>query len=238
MEMQQGAKAKAGDNRSRLIIILVVVAVLAIVVVFSLPIIQVPVEVTETYYDTEYQQEPYTTTETYTVQTPGGSSGGGSQTLYYNYLIDLVPSVIFDRWATDVKFKVDLAGKPNPVVRGEWEIADYTHSAYVTVVDPRFIMVYQYRGAEASPQQDSFSFVPEASGTYVMRFATTSKRLAKYARLTLTFEWGGGAAQTTEQVKTREVTKYREVPVEVAKTRTSTSYKKGSVWQALFGAKD
>jgi hypothetical protein len=64
-----------------------------------------------------------------------------------------------------------------------------------------------------------------------------SKQLGKHARLTIKVEWDGGVTQTTEQVKTREVIKYRQVPVEVEKTRTVTQYKKGSVWQALFGGK-
>jgi flagellar basal body-associated protein FliL len=88
--MQQGNKVKAGDNRSRLIIILVVVAMLAIVVVFSLPMVQIPVQVTETYYETEYQEERYTDTETYTVQTTGGSTGEKSKYIFYDYLVPLV----------------------------------------------------------------------------------------------------------------------------------------------------
>ena len=49
---------------------------------------------------------------------------------------------------------------------------------------------------------------------------------------------GASAAQATEQVKTREVTKYRQVPVKVEKERTVTQYRKGSVWEALFGSED
>lgn len=235
--MQQGTKVKAGGNRSRLIITLVVLAVLAIIVFFSLPVVQIPVEVTETYYDTEYQEEPYTEIETYTVPTTNGSGSDNSKIIFYDYLVELVTSVITDRWGTALKFNVDIEGKASPLISGHWGILDYNHAMYVTIVDPISRIVYQYRGAEASPQLDDFEFVPTMSGMYIIRFSSIYKRLGKYARLDMVLEWGGGSTQVTEQVKTREVIKYREVPVEVEKKRTTTNYKKGSVWQAIFSNK-
>ena len=70
--MQQGNKAK---TRGKLIITFVALAVLAIIVLGCLPVLQIPVEVTETYYETEYQAEPYTEIETYTVPITDGSGG-------------------------------------------------------------------------------------------------------------------------------------------------------------------
>ncbi|GAG28032.1 unnamed protein product, partial [marine sediment metagenome] len=40
---------------------------------------------------------------------------------------------------------------------------------------------------------------------------------------------------TSERTETREVTKYRQVPVEVEKQRTVTEYKKVSMWELIFG---
>lgn len=44
-----------------------------------------------------------------------------------------------------------------------------------------------------------------------------------------TYEW------TDVEIETKEVTEYREVPVEVEKQRTVTKYEKVSMWQLLFG---
>jgi hypothetical protein len=95
--MQQGNKAK---TRGKLIITFVALAVLAIIVLGCLPVLQIPVEVTETYYETEYQAEPYTEIETYTVPITDGSGGGSdSKIIFYDYFTELRTSVITDRWA-------------------------------------------------------------------------------------------------------------------------------------------
>jgi hypothetical protein len=106
---------------------------------------------------------------------------------------------------------------------------------YVTIVAPISRIVYQYIGIPDSPQL--VEFVPPISGIYTIRFSSVYKRLLSCVVLDMVLG-SGDSTKVTEQIKTREVTKYREVPVEVEKKRTTTSYKKGSVWQALFGAKD
>jgi len=234
--MQQGAKTVSDKRTGRLVFLVIILLVLAVVLVFSLPIIQIPVQVLETYYETEYQEEPYTEVETYTVKTTVGSTGGNSLTIFDDHLINLGASVIPDRWGTEVPFKLDVEGKSNAFVSGNWEVENFTHAIYATVTDPRSNIVYQHRGAEASRQADNFYFAPNISGTYVFRLSSTYVRLAKYGRLTLVMEWGGASTQATDQVKTREVTKYRQVPIQVEKQRTVTQYRKGSVWEALFGS--
>lgn len=236
--MQQRGKVVTDKRSGRLIFLIIIVLVLAVAFIFSLPIVNIPVQVTETYFETEYKQEPYTELETYTVETTEGSTGGNSQTIFKDTLFNLGASVIPDRWGTEIPFKLDVEGKSSVIVRGNWKVENFPHTVYTSITDPMYITVYQYRGAEASPQEDSFSFVPKISGKYTFRLSTTYVRLARYGRLTLSMEWGGASMQATQQVKTREVTKYREVPVKVEKERTVTQYNKGSVWEALFGNED
>lgn len=235
--MQQEGKTGAGKSRRRLVYIIIILFVLALVLIFSLPIIQIPVQVTETYFETEYKEEPYTETETYTVKTTAGSNGGNSQTLFDDALINLGASVMPDRWGTEVPFELDVEGKSNVSVSGNWEVENFSHAIYATITDPMYNIVYRHRGVEASNQADSFYFAPKIAGTYTFRLSTTYVRLAKYGRLTLVMEWRGASTQTTDQVKTREVTKYRQVPVQVEKQRTVNQHRKGSVWEALFGRK-
>ena len=163
--MQQEGKTGAGKSRSRLVYILIISFVLAMALIFSLPIIQIPVQVTETYFETEYKEEPYTEIETYTVKTTAGSTDGNSQTLFDDALINLGASVMPDRWGTEVPFELDVEGKSNVFVSGNWEVENFSHAIYATITDPMSNIVYQHRGAEASSQADSFYFDPKIAGT-------------------------------------------------------------------------
>lgn len=69
----------------------------------------------------------------------------------------------------------------------------------------------------------------------MVRFASDYVRIAKYARLTVVLECGETVTATSERTETREVTKYRQVPVEVEKQRTVTEYKKVSMWELILG---
>jgi len=210
-------------------------AIVIICVVFVIPFKKVPVEVVETYTETEYKEEAYTEREPYTVKvTEGEATGRKSETFYDGSLVELGRRVMPDRWGTEVYFTIDLSGKPSPVASGSWEIEDFVNAFYVTITDPRFNQVYTYKGSEVAPQSDDFQFVPKYSGMYLMRFSTHYIRADKYARLTLVLSWDGAATTTTERTEYREVTKYRQVPVQVEKQRTVTNYKRVSIWGLLF----
>ena len=125
--------------------------------------------------------------------------------------------------------------KMNPTVSGSWKIDDFTNAVYVTIIDPRFGLVYNYQGLEAAPQSDSFEFVPKQPGTYIMRFSTKHiSMVSRYGKLTVVLEWNEIVTRTTEHTEDREVTKYRQVPVEVEKQRTVTEYERISLWKLFF----
>jgi hypothetical protein len=226
-------KRPGGKGVSRILIAIVVVSAIVIIcTALVIPFIKVPVEVVETYTDTDYKQEAYTESEPYEVT--GDSIEKKSETFYADTLIELGRRVIPDRWGTEVYFTIDLKGKSNPVVSGSWEVEDFPHAFYVTITDPGFNFVYQYKGSEVATQSDDFQFMPEFSGTYLMRFSTDYVRLEKYARLDLVLTWNETSTTTAGSTEYREVTKYREVPVQVEKQRTVTKYERVSIWGLLF----
>ena len=212
----------------------VVAVIVVICIVFAIPFVNKPVQVVETYTDTEYKEEPYTESEPYTTQVTTEVTESKSQTLYDGTLVELWRRILPDRWGTEVYFDIDVIGKSNPLVSGSWEIADVSNIFYVTITDPGFTQVYKYWGVQGAVQADEFEFVPKLSGKYVIRFSTDYVRLLKYSRLTIALKWDEVSTKTTERTEYREVTKSRQVPVEVTKERTVTKYEKVSVWKLLF----
>ncbi len=208
--------------------------IVVICIVFAIPFVNKPVQVVETYTDTEYKEEPYTESEPYTTQVTAEVTESKSKTLYDGTLVELGRRALPDRWGTEVYFNLDVIGKSNPVVSGSWEIADVSNTFYVTIIDPGFTQVYKYWGVQGAAQAGDFEFIPKLSGMYVMRFSTDYVRLVKYGRVTMVFKWDEVAAKTTERTEYKEVTKYRQVPVEVTKERTVTKYEKVSAWKLLF----
>ena len=188
----------------------------------------------ETYTETEYKEEAYTEVKSYTVEATEEATERRTESLYDATLIQLGRRVIPDRWGTEVDFAIDLEDKLNPVVLGSWEVEDFSNSVYVTITDPTLSLVYTYRGLEAAVQADDFKFVPKRSGMYLVRFSSDYVRIDKYARLTVVLEWDETVTGTSQRTETREVTKYRQVPVEVEKQRTVMRYKKVSTWELIF----
>ena len=207
----------------------------AICIIFAIPLNEVAVEVVETYTETEYKEEAYTELESYTVGVPKDPSERKSQTLFDAALIELGRRVIPDRWGTEVDFDIDIENKLNPVVLGSWEIEDFSNAVYVTITNPHLKLAYAYLGSQGVSQSDEFRFVPKRSGEYLLRFSSDYVRIGKYARVTAVLEWDEAVAGTTTRTETREVTKYREVPVEVEKQRAVTKYYKVSMWELIFG---
>jgi len=239
MYQEQDTSHKEGRPKMRgnvwgSIVIGLVSVIVVICIVFAFPIVKVPVEVVETYTDTEYKEEAYTEREPYTVPATGEVTERRSETLYDDAMVELWRRVMPDRWGTEVYFTIDLTGKLNPTVSGSWKVEDVSNSYYVSITDPGFNLVYQYTGSEGVIQADDFTFAPKYSGMYVMRLSTHYVRIGKYARLTLVLNWDEVVTKASELSEYKEVTKYRKVPVEVEKKRTVTKYEKVSVWGFLF----
>ncbi|MBM3154100.1 MAG: hypothetical protein FJ008_02065 [Chloroflexi bacterium] len=222
-------------NTWRAVALFLVLIILLVGIGFSVPLVKVPVATTETYTETEYKEEAYTVVETVPAQTTTASTTTNSITFFDGTLFEMGASVMPDRWGTEVKFKLDIPGKTNPRVTGSWIVENFPFAVYVSIVSPDNMFAYQHKGAEASLQTDDFEFVPTVSGVYTMRFSSDYVRSSKYIRLTLALKWdepsSGAAPQATI---TKEVIKYRQVPVQVQKQRTVVKHEKASVWQLLF----
>ena len=163
-----------------------------LVIVFALPLKTVPVQATETYWDTETRSEPYTVTESYTETEPYVTTESRTVNEPYTY--------------------------PNPV--NWWQI--YGTGANVSIDCP----YYAYGSG-------SYSQYPCTVCSYADNQST--------CRLWQPYYYQPRPRTVTEEVtkdrtvtRTREVIKYREVPVQVLKERTVTQYVKMSIWAYLF----
>ncbi len=235
-ENQKGAWQLAiKGNIWKLAVIGLALTIVVICIIFAIPFNKVTVEVVETYTETEYKQEAYTELESYTVEATEEATERRAETLYDATLIQLGRRVIPDRWGTEVEFDIDVENRLNPVVRGSWKVEDFSNAVYVTITDPDLSLVYTYLGSQGALQSGYFEFVPKRSGMYLVRFSSDYVRINKYARLTVVLKWDETVTGTSKRTETREVTKYRQVPVEVEKQRTVMKYKKVSTWELIFG---
>lgn len=219
----------------KLAVIGLALTIVVICIIFAIPFNKVTVEVVETYTETEYKQEAYTELESYTVEATEEATERRAESLYGATLIQLGRRVIPDRWGTEVEFDIDVENRLNPVVRGSWKVEDFSNAVYVTITDPDLSLVYTYLGSQGALQSGYFEFVPKRSGMYLVRFSSDYVRINKYARLTVVLKWDETVTGTSKRTETREVTKYRQVPVEVEKQRTVMKYKKVSTWELIFG---
>ncbi|MBM4450844.1 MAG: hypothetical protein FJ022_08655, partial [Chloroflexi bacterium] len=164
--MGQQIKPKS-PNTWRAVALFLVFIILLVGIGFSVPLVKVPVTTTETYTETEYKEEAYTVVET--TPTPTAGAATNSITFFDGTLFEMGASVKPDRWGTEARFKLDIAGRTNPRVIGSWVVENFPFAVYVTIVNPNSIFVYQYKGPEASPQSHDFEFVPTVPGVYTIR---------------------------------------------------------------------
>ncbi len=86
------------------------IAILAIV--FALPIKTVPVQTTETYWDTEMKSEPYTVSESYTDVEPYTATETRTETVYDSYVSSYNWSHDFTVNKPNSTFTISLHGYP------------------------------------------------------------------------------------------------------------------------------
>jgi hypothetical protein len=195
--------------KNRKAIIGVLIPIIVIAIIFALPLKTVPVPVTETYWETVIKTEPYATTETYTDMEPYFTTETLTDTV-------INQPVGYGGWTQN--FKVD---KPDATVTIEVNNYGGGYSS------PRYIII----GDNYSPYYSPWSQWSQWSSWYGGGWDS----------------WGGGQSWATvrisypEQVtkyrpvsKTKEVTKYREVPTQVLKERTVVQNVKMSIWESMF----
>lgn len=90
------------------------IAVLAII--FALPIKTVPVQTTETYWDTEMKSEPYTVSESYSEVEPYTTTETRTETVYDSYVNISSWSHTFEVNKPDSTVSINISGYSYPYV--------------------------------------------------------------------------------------------------------------------------
>lgn len=185
----------------------VIFVILAALVIFSLiPFNTVAVEITETYFITESKTETYTEKEPYTVQE----------------IVDKQETVYEDRpFSVPFGISIPLSIDSTDIeISGRFELPG-TGALRVMLSNK---IIYEQLGTNGDFQ---LTF-PEGKYTLVVRDSMVwgEKMYLKVVR-----KW----SEETTLTKYREVTKNREVPVQIEKQRTETRYIKVSWWEKIFG---
>jgi hypothetical protein len=188
------------------LILAVAIPVVIIAIIFAIPFLTVAVPVTEKYWETVIQTEPYTDTETY----------------------------------TDMEAYVTTETRTETVVNQAVGYGGWTQSFKVAKADSTVtIEVNNYGGGYYQPR-----YFIMGDNNHSPFYSPGSPWSSWYGGWD---NWGGGQSWATVRVnypeevtkfrpaiKTREVTRYREVPTQVMKERTVIENVRMSVWQSMF----
>lgn len=175
-------------------------------IIFAFPLKNAPYQVTEIYRTTEMKQESYTDTEPYIVRE-----------------LTEKTKVLFDEYRLTVPIGIDIPfaiDKPDAQLMVSFECS-VPGGFYVFTVASHII--YEQRGSSGS-----FELSLE-EGDYKARFSE-NMMWGEQVHIQLAMQW----TEMEEVIKYKEVTKYRDVPVEVEKQRDITEYKNISMWKWLF----
>jgi hypothetical protein len=186
------------------------IPIVIIVIIFALPLKIVPVQTTEKYMDTEMQQQPYTEQETYQDTEPYQTTETQTRTIYNSY-VNSGWSYSFNVADPNTTVNISLSGGTNyrPYYYQSYQPYYFNPSDNMTPYHnyPYYQYGYNWWGNSYYPSQDKVTIQ-----------ISYPQEVTKYRTVT----------------KTRDVVKYREVPVQVEKERTATKYVQMSIWQYLF----
>lgn len=182
------------------------VPVLILVIIFALPLKIVPVQTTEKYIDTEMRQEPYTVQESYQETEPYLATETKTSTIYDSYVSTGGWSYSFNVNQPGTTVRVSMPG-------GTYSNPYYYYRPYIFYTDnvtpipyPPYYFDYWWRD----------------TGYYGRN------------KITIQISYPEEVTKYRTVTKTRDVIKYREVPVQVEKERVTTSLVQMSIWQYLF----
>jgi hypothetical protein len=196
------------ENSNKRIITIVIISVIVLFgIVSAIPFNTVSYETVETYYEPGVKQEPYTTKESYVVQE----------------LIDKQETLINDSPYT-VPYGISvpvLITKADALLIGQFQLPG---SGGIRVQTASNKILYEQLG-----QQGNFQ-IPISKGEYTV-VLRDSRIWGKPASISLIVKW----TELGPVTKYRDVTKNREVPVQIEKQRAITKSKKASFWEMIFG---
>lgn len=195
------------NGRRKIIIIALSLVIVLICILFTIPLISASYDVEETYHDTEIKQETYVAKEPYITKE----------------LVDKQETIFNDRpfsvpFGTNVPVSIT---KPSAELICHFELPG---RGGIRIHTASGKIVYEQLGQRGDFQVS----LPQGEYTVVLR---DSMVWGKPVYLSLTLKW----TEAGEVTKYREITKNREVPVQVEKQRSVTRYKKASLWELIFG---
>jgi hypothetical protein len=183
------------------------VAIVLACTIFIVPLKDVPYEVEYTYYDTEINKEPYTVIEPFITE----QLNEKTRILFNDFRI-VVPAGV------NVPFTID---KPNARLTGSFENSV-----------PGGFYIYSFVNHivfEKLGDRGNFEIsLPE--GNYRALFRE-NLLWSEHVYIFLAMKW----SEIDNVTKYREVTRYREIPVEVEKKAAVIEYDKVSMWKFIFG---
>lgn len=198
------------------VILAVIIPLALIAIIFALPLKETSIPVTESYWATEIRTENYTTTETYTDTEAYVTTEMRTETIYNQ-------PVGYGNWTKT--FQVD-----HPSATVSIEVNNYGGAYYA----PRYYIIgdnfspywgggwpYYSYGSWYGPgwyPWDTYSGFCGGGQTWATVRVTYPEQVTKYRPVT----------------KTRDIVKYREVPVQVRKERTVMQPVRISIWESLF----
>ena len=182
-------------------------SIIVVSVIFAIPLKTVPYQTTETYYDTEMKRESFVVDEPHVTE----ELHEKSETICDGFCT-VVPGGV------DIHFYVD---KPDVRLAAKFE-CPIPGGFYIYSSSGRII--YEELGAQGAFE------IPLPEGRYKARFRE-SVMWGEQVYIRLVIKW----TETEEVTVYKEVTKYREVPVQVEKQRTVTRHEKVSMWEWLCG---
>ncbi len=230
---------------------LIAIIVFATGIVLFLPLIRVPVQTTEVYYEAETKHEPYTVTENYETSTQhyltiyriDGDPPPKSCVIVIPNRLDnsirwvqasgyfLAGLKTWQRLLTETQTVKPVAGSQRhrviiEVIQGKLRAGIEPVKLYANILE----IISRLSGMDTIEDSKRIEYyfdrMPQDCDAVMAYFEGISG--SESASMSVKYEWD------TIQTGTREVTKYREVPVQVEKQRTVTEYKKISLFEWLF----
>ena len=196
------------ENSHKKIITIAISSIIVLLgIIAAIPFNTVSYETVETYYETVVKQEPYLVKESYIVKE----------------LIDK-QETIFDGTPFSVPYGISVPlsiTKSYAQLIGHFELPG---SGGIRIYLPSGKTLYELLG-----QRGDFQIsLPKGEYTVILR---DSMVWGQPVYLSLIVKW----TELGDVTKYREVTKNRDVPVQVEKQRTITRYRKASLWELIFG---
>ena len=194
------------SDKWKLFVAGIIAAFVLIAIVFALPLKIISTEITETYYVIETKQEAYTVSEPYLTEEVHEKIEVFADGFY-----KVLPSGI------TIPFNID---KPDAqlVVKFENPIS----GSFIIITTPRRIIFETY-----GSRGDINLLIPP--GQYLARFQE-SVMWGEDCYIYLAVKW----TETQQVTKYNEITKYRDVPVQVEKQRTIVKKDGISIWEQIF----